>query len=213
MAGKHKETENKQLLAMLIPARERIQRYSPEELSAKSGIAYYPERKEFIVQSLGKDISISWPDCRISPELNMWHSLTLLQYLGQADGSPLSGNLIGLPDMRGGLGRGIGFDKDISLMFKRFFTGITVDEFKAACVSSGGRIIKGSADVTAIFQYAPRFPITLCFYESDEDFPASGKLLVDKNAEHYLTLEAAGGACSATVNTLYEELNKNKDRS
>ena len=50
-----------------------------------------------------------------------------------------------------------------------------------------------------LWSAVPFFPVTVHFWCGDEEFPASGKALVDAAAEHYLTLEAAGGACSSAV--------------
>ena len=119
-----------------------------------------------------------------------------------ADGTPLTGRQIALSEMRGGLSRGLGFDKDISLMFSRGLRDATADDIARACEALGGAIISGKADVTAVIPYAPRFPVTVNFWCGDEEFPASGKALVDAAAEHYLTLEAAGGACSSVVQAI-----------
>ena len=136
----------------------------------------------------------------------MWRHLTLLQYLDTADGTPLTGTEIALSEMRGGLSRGLGFDKDIALMFSRDFRGAAAEDVGRACAALGGRIVPGKADVTAVIPYAPRFPVTLRFWCGDEEFPPSGKALVDAAAEHYLTLEAAGGACSSVVQALIRKL-------
>ena len=50
--------------------------------------------------------------------------------------------------------------------------------------------------------YAPRFPVTFRFWCGDDEFPPSGKALVDAAAEHYLTLEAAGGACASVTQAI-----------
>lgn len=122
-----------------------------------------------------------------------------------ADGSPLSGQWIGLASMRGGLSRGTGFDKDIATMFARYFADTTAEEFQGACLRLGGEILPGKADVTVKIPYAPHFPVLVNFWEGDEEFTASGKTLVDAEAEHYLTIEAAGGACSAVIEEIRRE--------
>ncbi len=136
----------------------------------------------------------------------MWRHLTLLQYLDTADGTPLAGTEIALSQMRGGLSRGWGFDKDLSLMFSREFHDASAEDVARACRALGGRIVPGKADVNAVIHYAPRFPVTVHFWCGDEEFPASGKVLVNAAAEHYLTLEAAGGACSSVVQAIIRVL-------
>ena len=84
-------------------------------------------------------------------------------------------------------------------MFERYFSEIKADEFLEKCLQLGGRKIEGKADVTAVIPYAPMFPVMVSFWEADDEFAASGKVLVDGNGSHYLTIEAAGGACSAVI--------------
>ena len=54
-----------------------------------------------------------------------------------------------------------------------------------------------NADLCVKFQYLPRYPVWLKIWFSDEEFPASGRMLLDKNSEHYLSIEDA-----VTVGTL-----------
>lgn len=202
----YEETQSRQMQLMLEPARERLKQYTIEELCAKGKLEYDAEKEEFLVQSMGQTIHVHYPDFVIRENLEMWHHLTILQYMDTADGSALSGKPIGLTDMRGGLSRGRGFDKDISLMFERHFQDITPEQFREACIGLGGEIQKAKADVSAVIWYAPMFPITVNFWEGDDEFPPSGKTLVDEAGEHYLTIEAAGGACSSVVMELKKML-------
>lgn len=202
------ELQQKQLFAMLEPAQERLRRYSVQELCDKAAITYEEKTGDFIVPSLNMQIRVHYPDFTINQPLNMWHHLTILQYMDTADGSALTDNWISLADMRGGLSRGFGFNKDIETMFRRDFGNISAEQFAQACEKLGGRLQKNRADVSAVIPYAPMFPITVNFWESDDEFPASGKVLVNEMAEHYLTIEAAGGACSAVVFEISKMLKK-----
>ncbi len=208
MKGTYQEQKSLQMQRMLAPARERLKQYTPEKLCEKGGIVFDSEEKVFHFSSMGKMIDISFPDYEIDQKLEMWHHLTVLQYMDTADGTPLSDRWIGLSEMPGGLARGAGFDKDIATMFARYFSDVTPEEFRNACQSLGGEILPGKADVTAKIFFAPRFPVLITYWEGDDEFPASGKTLVDAQADHYLTIEAAGGACSSVV----EEIRKNLRR-
>ena len=200
------DRKNRQLELMLTPAREKLAGRTVTDICEKAGVVFDEDTDDLLVPSLGEIIRVRLPDYVILQELDMWRHLTLLQYLDTADGTPLSGTEIGLGDMRGGLSRGLGFDRDIEMMFAREFRKATADDVAAACRALGGRIIPGNADVTAVIDYAPRFPVTVRFWCGDEEFPPSGKTLVDARAEHYLTLEAAGGACSSTVQAIIRGL-------
>ncbi len=59
------------------------------------------------------------------------------------------------------------------------------------CEEMGGEEIQGrlGADFTCRIPLLPRVPLTLCFWEADEDFGASCKLFVDANAEDHVDIE------------------------
>lgn len=202
------EIKNRQLQAMLEPAREKLKKYSPEDICKKANITYDESEKTFCIQSMGQNIFVHYPDFVMEQSLEMWHHLTLLQYMDTADGAPLTGRWKSLQQMRGSLARGSGFDKDIGTMFERYFSDITKVEFLRACERIGGVMVDGKADVSVIIPYAPMFKVLVNFWEGDDEFPASGKVLVDENAEHYLEIEAAGGACSAVIMEIKKNLLK-----
>lgn len=199
-----KEKQNRQLDLMLASIIERLQQHDPADLAEKSGVNYDEEKKLITFESLGMPIVIHVPDYRIEQDLEMWHHLTLLQYLETADGTPLApaGDVISLTDMSGGLARGFSFNKDIEKMFARWFGEVSPEAFAKGCEQLGGSVISGRGDVSAILWYAPKFPVTVNFWCADDEFPASGKTLLNRNAEHYLTIEAAGGVCSTVVQAL-----------
>lgn len=198
----YNEIKHRQLQTMLEPIREQLKQYSPETLCKNTMASFDENEQNFCLPSMGTDIFIHYPDFTIKQELDMWHHLTLLQYLDTADGTPLSGQWISLQQMPGGVTRGRGFDKDIETMFDRYFSNITADEFLARCLQLGGKELRGRADVEVVIPYAPMFPILVRFWESDDEFAASGKLLVDRSAEHYLSIDGAGGACSAVIEAI-----------
>ena len=200
------DRKNRQLELMLAPARQKLMGRKIPDICEKAGVVFDEATDDLLVPSLGEIIRVRLPEYIILQDVDMWRHLTLLQYLDTADGTPLSGTEIGLGDMRGGLSRGAGFDRDLEMMFARDFRKARAEDVAAACRALGGRIIPGTADVTAVIDYAPRFPVTVRFWCGDEEFPPSGKTLVDASAEHYLTLEAAGGACSSTVQAIIRGL-------
>ncbi len=206
MEGK-KEKQNRQLNLMLTSIIERLQQHDPSELAEKAGAEYDAESQIISFLSLGRQITIQLPDYRILQDLEMWHHLTLLQYLETADGTELNplDQVISLTDLSGGLSRGFGFNKDIEKMFAQWFGTVAPERFASACERLGGTIVKGKGDVSAVLWYAPRFPVTVNYWCADEEFPASGKTLLNRQAEHYLTIEAAGGACSTVVQAILAE--------
>lgn len=205
-----KEQQNRQMDLMLASIKERLQAHDPKEIADHAGVAYDSEANQLKFQSLGQDIVVQLPGFEVQQDLEMWHHLTLLQYLETADGTPLADlkEVISLTDMSGGLARGFGFNKDIEKMFANWFSKVTPEQFEEACKALDGMVIPGRGDVTAILSYAPRFPVTVNFWCADDEFPASGKTLLNKEAEHYLTIEAAGGVCSTVVQALRDKVNE-----
>ena len=59
--------------------------------------------------------------------------------------------------------------------------------------SLDGKIIDSKADLSAVFYIYPYYPVTLNIWFEDEEFPATGKIFLDKTADHYLTIEDAVG--------------------
>ena len=57
------------------------------------------------------------------------------------------------------------------------------------CKSLGAEIIESKFDLCAVFYLFPNYLVTLNIWFADEEFEASGKMLVDKSADHYLTME------------------------
>ena len=200
------DRKHRQMALMLAPAREKLIGRDIAELCKNAAVSIDSETQELLLPSMGEVVRVQLSDFVITQELDMWRHLTLLQYLDTADGTPLAGKEIALSQMRGGLSRGQGFEKDISLMFSRDLLDASAEDFARACEALGGRINTGKADVSAVIPYAPRFPVTVLFWCGDDEFPASGKTLVDAAAEHYLTLEAAGGACSSVVQAIIRAL-------
>lgn len=200
------DAKNRQMALMLAPAQEKLKGRDISVLCENAAVSFDADANELFLPSMGEVIRIHLPDYGITQKLDMWRHLTLLQYLDTADGTPLTGKEIALSEMRGGLSRGLGFDKDIALMFSRDMRDVTSEDIARACEALGGNVIPGKADINAVIPYAPRFPVTVHFWCGDEEFPASGKVLVDAAAEHYLTLEAAGGACSSVVQAIIREL-------
>lgn len=204
--------ENRQMELMLAPARERLKVFTPQELCEKGNLVYDESSRMFVLESMNQPIHISYPDFEMVEKLDMWDHLSLLQYMFTADGTPLTGEYIGLAEMRGGLSRGRSFDVEISRTFEKDFVDVTAEVFEQACISLGGEILNTKADASAVLHYAPMFPILVNYYEGDEEFAPSGKLLVDRHGEHYLEVEAAGSICGLVLGKIREQILKMQEQ-
>ena len=182
-------SEKSQFDRMMEVARERLARHAPEELAQRAGVEYADGA--FIVSTLGKTVRGCLPECVVTPPLPNWHTLTLLHYLDLADGTPLSGRTITFSQYKDGLVRGGGLDRNAELIVRRDLGILPPEELERRCRSLGAELLPSNADFCARFDFAPRYPVWLKVWFADEEFPASGRLLLDESAPHYLTIEDA----------------------
>lgn len=181
--------ENRQFELMLEAVRSRLLRHVPEEISEKAGVRY--ENGVFWVRTLGRRVEIQWPAGKITPPVSTWHTLTLLHYLDLADGTPLTGRTITFSQYKDGLVRGGGLDRNTELIVRRDLGVLPREELARRCEALGAELLPSNADFCARFDFAPRYPVWLKVWFADEEFPASGRLLVDESAPSYLTIEDA----------------------
>lgn len=195
---------NSQYAQMLCAAKEKLSGKDPAEIARAAGLLW--KGRVFEADTLGIPIQIHWPDCEFAPQLDMWHCLTILQYLAGAKRTPLTGRFVSLSDFReGGLVRGSSFDREndriIGIIGKNDAAAI-----QATAAKLGGAVISGKADMTIRFSFLPNFPLVLNLWLEDEDFPASGKVLLDAAIESTLQVEAAGTAAGILLAMLEEKL-------
>ena len=108
---------NRQYESMLTVARERLSRHAPESIARRAGVTWDGGR--LTLPSLGQTVTVTVPDFAVSPELDMWHALTLLHYLDLADGTPLLGKMMAFAQYPDGMVRGGGFDRRAELVIRR----------------------------------------------------------------------------------------------
>ncbi len=125
------------------------------------------------------------------PYMNEWHQLLILHYMNLADGTPLTGKWISIGQVKDGLVRGGDFERRCENVIRCRLSHISIKEFTEKCMDIGGRIMDSNADFKVQFDFLPRYPLLLKLWFADEEFPASGKLLLDASADHYLMIEDA----------------------
>lgn len=161
---------------------------NPETLAKNAGIHYDGENQNFTLSSLGVDITLHYPDYRVTPRIGEWHYLLLLHYLHLADGTPLLGREISFSQMRSGMVRGGGIDRKFETAMHTM-ENFRAEDFEKNCEAFGGMKIQTNADLAYCIPVFPRFPVTVKIWLPDAEFPASGRLLLDSSADHYLTIE------------------------
>ena len=198
------ERKNSAFQEMLTAAKGWLSGRSPEEFAGLAGAEWKPEEKILSLQSLNQRLEVSAEDWSVRPQPEEWHHLILLHYLSIADGTQLSDEMISFGNLKDGLIRGTKFDRTADLALARFLKDREPEQIKAVCRSLGAGFQDSNADLCAVFPFLPRYPVAVKIWFADEEFPASGKMLVSASADHYLTIEDAVTAGEVMLGKLEE---------
>ena len=146
---------------MLRPAKERLMKKEPKDIAARADVEYDAETSEFRLKSLGKDVRMSWPDAEMLPVLEGWHHLVLLHYLYLADGASLDALWMPLGQMKDGMIRGAGFDRQSARELGTLLRDCTEEKMTEVFSALGGQMADSNADICVILPFLPRFPVML----------------------------------------------------
>ena len=80
--------ENRQYTEMLAAAIGKLADRQPEDIARKANVYYDAGSRMFSFTTLGQPVRVLWPNYALDTPLEMWHHLTVLQYLAEADGTP-----------------------------------------------------------------------------------------------------------------------------
>jgi hypothetical protein len=181
----------------------------PVAMAKNSGTQFDPFESRFTLESLGQKLSIQYPEgtvlfsgSDISP-LWGWR-LIILNHLARADDAPLTGRLITYRETQGGNLFNSAYQKMSILPLINASQDQTVGKIKEACLALGGSLQDG-ADISARFDFLPRFPVTMKIWQPDDEMDGSANLLFDANANHYLHTEDIAVAASLIVNFLIKQ--------
>ena len=186
-----KSNENRAYQEMLQAAIGRLKGRSGVDIAVKSGAVFHQGEEVLEVKSFQDIIRIQLSDFSTDPIMEEWHHLLLLHYLDLADGTEESQLLITFGNLKDGLLRGTKFDHAAELELERILKDKAPDKVMEACKNLDAEFMESNADLCARFQIFPNYPIILKIWFADEEFPASGKLFLQSNADHYLTVEDA----------------------
>ena len=198
------ERKNRAFQEMLTAAKGWLSGRSPEELAERAGAKWDPGAKFLKLQSLNQRLEVSAEDWSVRPQPEEWHHLILLHYLSIADGTQLSDEMISFGNLKDGLIRGTKFDRTADLALARFLKDREPEQIKEVCRFLGAGFRDSNADLCAVFPFLPRYPVAVKIWFADEEFPASGKMLVSASADHYLTIEDAVTAGEVMLGKLEE---------
>ena len=182
---------NRAFEEMALSARKRLEEKSPAEIAEKSGSEYDPKNGRLKTKSLAEQVSLVLPEYSFVQEVEEWHQLVILHYLDLADHTPVSEEQITFGELKDGLIRGTKFDHDMESELAVFLKGKSEEQLYQIIKACGGEIMDSKADICAKFDFLPYYPLWLKIWLADDEFEASGKLLLSKSADHYLAVEDA----------------------
>ena len=199
---------NRAFYEMQLSAARWLANHKPEELATKSGAIFHEEKSLLEIQSLNQTIEISIPEYRFHPEIEEWRQLVTLHYLDLADGAEVSAEQVSFGGLKDGLIRGTKFDQYMDNELQLFLTGKTPEQLLKIFKSLGGEIVEDRSDLCMVFPFLPYYPVWLKIWFADEEFGASGKMLLSKSADHYLTVEDAVTVGDILLSRLKSEAEK-----
>ena len=201
--------KNRQYSELLSAARKKLEPCQARSIAERAGITYDEELNIWRFKSFGKEMVISCADCSTKTKTNMWQHLTVLQYLSAADGALPSEEWIAMAELpEGGLIRGASFDREINAIIAEKIGCHSSEQITEASAHLGGKLRENArADLSFEFSFMPRYPMLFNFWHADEEFTASGKVLINAGVRQCLGTEAAGTAAVVLIKMLAEELN------
>ena len=178
-------------LEMLKIAQGRLKGRSAEEISEKTGLIYWKEDRVFQTASMNQEYEISCTDFLCRQKIDQWFHLVLLHYMDLGDGTPVSKELITFGEMKDGLIRGTKYDRTMDQEIKKFLKDKEPEQVKAVWKKLGAEFVSSRADLCAVFPFLPSFPLIVNVWFADDEFEATGKMLLSRTADRYLTVEDA----------------------
>ncbi len=186
-------SDNRQYKALLAAAAEKLRTVYPTRLALRACVDLDEEENALCFNSFGREYKVRCSDWSIEPATNMWHHLVILQYLAGANGLPPTADWVALRELiPGSDARAAEFERECQSRFERLGK-YTPQQMRRICKTLGAEFrYDESADLTAILPFMPQFPIRLNYWFQDEEFPASGKFLVNAGVRTCLNMEIVG---------------------
>ena len=208
------ERENRQYQEMLDAAIRRIQHIDLIAAAERSGLAYDRLAQSIAFMSFGERVKLDAVSLLSDLPIGMWQHLAILQYIESMDGSVPTDVWISMADLQeGGLARGASFDREIDALIAHRLGIHQPEAIRAACERLGGIPQNDShADLCTDFYFMPRFPLRLNLWFADDEFLASGKVLVNDGVKHCLGTEAIGTVGTLLIQKVCDEAYKQAQR-
>jgi len=189
---------------MLAAAREKLAGRTPAQIAEACGLRYDSASGTLRFSSFGQDLALYGEDWALEPAGDMWLHLLLLQALAAEEAPPGEG-WKSLSELGEGSGaRSASFLREQEALFARLGRCGPGAIRRAAEVLGAEFPEPGREDLAACFSFLPGYPMLIKLWYADEEFPASGTVLLGE-AFVGLGLEAAGTLVSWLLTRLCRE--------
>lgn len=175
----------------------------PADAAERIGATWNSEASEFELSFLGSGASITYQDYNvtIAGRPSPPHIAALLVYhLALSDGSRPKDSLISFAELP---------DASFYVTAFRGYTGAKIvrhfaphpESLRGAVEQLGGTSVAGLGDRAWTIPALPRVPVTLLWWDADEEFEARAELLFDTTASRHLTTDGCAvlGSWLATM--------------
>lgn len=141
---------------------------------------------------LGKSYIVSprGVECPTGSIIDFTVRIVLAHYILHAGSGKLTGEWVTYRDFKDGAFFSSTHNHNVEHKLVETFSSRLID-LKSACEAIGGTAPEKDlgGDVSYFFLALPKIPLALIFYDADDDFPASAKLLYDSSASLFLDME------------------------
>lgn len=152
----------------------------------------YEEENHLFMTFLGRPIQVSRQGLRGArgEEPDVSTRIVLCHYLLRGGQGKISGEWVSYRDFKDSGFFIANLQANVEERVARYFSGRLEDLEKAAMRLHGKTYPVRQADEGCyVFQALPKIPLLLAFYDRDDEFPASAKLLFDRSAAIWLDME------------------------
>ncbi len=174
-------------------ARELALARDPFEMARDSGAVFEGTTEEgaFELAFFGSVLRLTWPRLEVvpgTPPLPDHMVALLVYYLGRSDGTEPGGRAISFGDLPDGRFYVQAFRGYTGAVLAREFAEKPQDLGRAA-ETLGARPLGGLADRAWRIDALPRVPLTLLWWDADDEFEARAEIMFDDTASHHLTTD------------------------
>jgi hypothetical protein len=174
--------------------RQQIRGQRPDEIALLAGAVYTAQNADGGTLSLdlwGEAVVFNFPELVARREnfgqLPLPFQALLMYYLSTTDGFSPAGEWVSFADLPGGRMYAQAFQGYSGNVLVRTF-GEDLDAFRRAYLTAGGRLVE-LGDAAFAFTGLPNVPLLVTYWQGEDEFPSTSKVLFDRTATHHLPID------------------------